>query len=344
METVEASETSADYDFTLKALRLRQHFPAPNNPVTAKAMQSLALFGTNHNTKLTTWIEENGGICATYASSSSEIKILFHDTRISDTFEFPPIIMSVAALLLSAGTESKNSNRPAIITVKDILKSLNVKSYGDKRAVIAEDIKRSISILNSIFVTYKEIPNSKSKNISTVSGNLVQLTPITELRDGRPHLDCWSLKLGAWSDLFLTYDKKRGVNWTTTIPPALLEFDWRPQRASENMAKKIGLLVRVFPGGTAIFTENQQRLRVQNLLSLVGELPIPSFGNRNWAHRTRQRLEAALQLLEKDGVFTKAQYEHAPHPRSDSWWAQEWLQSNLVFSTHPKPITTPSGE
>ncbi|NCC04439.1 MAG: hypothetical protein EOM37_10440 [Proteobacteria bacterium] len=340
---VEASEAHTDYDFTLESLRLRQHFPVPNNPVTSSVMQSLSLFGKFRSETLNIWTEEGGDIRATHKFLSSEIEIIMQDTCISEIATFPSIIMDVTALLLSAGTEAMNSNHPAIIRIKDILKSVNVKSYGDKRAKIAADINRSINILNSISVNYKDTSNSKMRKSKSISGNLVRLTPITELRDGEPYVDCWSLKLGAWSDVFLTHDKRRGVNWTTTMPPALLEFDWRPQRANEGMAKNIGLLVRVFPGGTTIFTESQQRLRVQNLLMLIGEWPAPSLRKRDWARRTRARLESALLLLEEKGVFTKAQYERAP-PRPYSWWVQEWLQSNLVFSTHPQPISTVSGE
>lgn len=334
-----------DYGLTLKTMVLRQQIPVPNNPITAAGMRSIACFGPNHNRIMNPWVEENGTLRTEHSPSNSKIEISLPDSCFAETLTYPSLMMSVTALLLSLGTSARRENVPAVLLMKDILNVLQVASYGKMRKKIADDIRRSIMILNSLRIKYEGLIGPGKDKVNASSDSLVRVTPITDADHCRrgAYDDGWELSLGAWSEAYLTHDKRRGFNWTATMPLVLLDFDWRTQRPIENLAKKIGLVVLAFPGGTAIFKEHQQRLRVENLLALIGELPKPSLREEDWAGRTRKRLNSALHLLEKEGVFTKAQYEHAPS-HSHSWWANEWLQSNLVFSVHPQTISTISGE
>ena len=242
--------------------------------------------------------------------------------------------MDVGALLLSLGTLAKHEGAIAILSMRDILSALHVTSWGARRYVIADEVRRSLMFLDSLRTSCDGLPSVRRNTFNCDSERFVHLTPVDVPENGGAYNDRWRLELGVWADTYLSGDRRRGFHWATSVPPVLFELDRRCQRPAEGIAKKIGWTVLVFSGWTTIFTEVQQRFRVQHLLEAIGELPHPTCRAQDWPRRARQRLESALSLLTEKDVFTRAEYERPP-----SWsgsWSRTWLQSNLVFSTCPR--------
>lgn len=326
--------SSLESEVTLAEMMAGPQIQAPNNPLTAAVMQSLANAGHTHTLSAGRWVENDGSFRFLRPDSNRRIEISSPSVSFGQLRNNTLITMDVAALLLSLGTLAKHEGAIAILSMKDLLSALNVTSYGTRRHTIADEVRRSLTFLNSLRISCDGLPCIRRSTFSCDAERFVHLTPIDVPENGGAYNDRWRLELGIWVDTYLAGDRLRGFHWTTSIPPVLFELDRRHQRPSEGIAKKIGWTVLVFSGGTKIFTEVQQRFRVQRLLEAIGELPHPTCRAQDWSRRTRQRLESALSFLEEKDVFTRAEYERPPSCSGS--WSKSWLQSNLVFSTRPQ--------
>jgi DNA-binding XRE family transcriptional regulator len=139
----------------------------------------------------------------------------------------------------------------------------------------------------------------------------------------------WAVRAGQWAHWWLN---AQGRVWVGRMARILLEFDHREQRGAAVMAKKIGqrlvLLGDILPVGTPITR------RIDHILEDIGELPTPDQRPRNWLGRTRNRVEAGLDLLQEAGVCAVGWpegYSSIPNRR--------WLETKIQLTV---PETLPA--
>lgn len=316
---------------------LDQRIPVPNNPITNAVVRSLTCSGKPISSLQNGWINnDDDKLHYSISTPRHSISISSNHPDFRNIFEQTNILVDVSAICLAVATFALQQGEIPIISTKEILQALDVQSFGEKRRRIAANIENAIIMLNSLIISYTDMPKRGVGMLSSHADNLLKATCLNP-SSNNPYDMSWSLHLGDWASTYLNRSKN-SFNWVSNMPSHLLTLDWRIQRPVESMAKYLAYTLVAFPGGTVMHTEENTRHKVKNLLLSIGEYPVPAQQGTNWAKRTRKQFEAALSLLVQKNVLTKAEYEQPLS--SNRRWSREWLQSNLIFSTHPQPVST----
>jgi DNA-binding XRE family transcriptional regulator len=118
----------------------------------------------------------------------------------------------------------------------------------------------------------------------------------------------------------------------------LLELDHREQRGPALLAKKIGQRLAMLADG--IRSDGVITRTIGRLLEEIGELPWLEERNHHWAGRTRDRFDAAMQLLHQVGVFTAVEWPDGFGPDDadrSRGWADKWMQAKMVVTLPDVP-------
>ena len=75
------------------------------------------------------------------------------------------------------------------------------------------------------------------------------------------------------------------------------------------------------------------------MLELAGELPEPEHQGKDWARRTRERLETALETLQAKKLAAWIEYSPTyPDPgESGKGWVERWLSATITLTTPGTP-------
>jgi DNA-binding transcriptional regulator YiaG len=139
----------------------------------------------------------------------------------------------------------------------------------------------------------------------------------------------WSVRAGHWA---YGWFNASGRVFVGRMARALLELDHRENRGAAILAKKIGQLVLLQAG-----SDRQSRLAVivSTLLTDIGELPVEKARTKDWAGRTRDRLDDALLSLLEAGIFVHIDWPDGYGPSDEDrqrGWVDHWLAARIELS------------
>jgi DNA-binding XRE family transcriptional regulator len=107
---------------------------------------------------------------------------------------------------------------------------------------------------------------------------------------------------------------------------ALLEMDHQGSAMPKKLGQHIFMLRGVAKAGEPM------TFIISNLLRDIGELPEESKRARDWARRTRERFDEALQRLTENKLFDKVEWPPRFSPGDQPagrGWVEQWLNSRI---------------
>ncbi len=139
-----------------------------------------------------------------------------------------------------------------------------------------------------------------------------------ELTDGNLEIHAWRARPG---DVFTKFLFGPGRQ-TALLSQKALQYDHYRQKWEKRLTRYLAWLWRISSGRT------REGVFVKTLIDAVGvEI------NTTRPHRTRNRLEDALELLLKDGVISAWEYEDIDENMTSKrgWW-KDWLDLKILIS------------
>ena len=229
---------------------------------------------------------------------------------------------------------------PVIITTDRILQYKGIQKWGSDRRVLQQRIAAEFKTLRELTVEVRSIPLGKDKKGKDVLVSIphCKLFDVAEVYEDQYCLNGlidrvpvgWAIRAGMWANYWFN---SQGRMWLSAMSRVLLELDHRTVRGADVVAKKIGLLLLAVPGGTAHWNAPITR-NVERLLVDIGELPDPEHRARDWANRTRERLDAALALLKQVEALVDYRYSDGyPDPGDrGKGWVDRWLSGSITLT------------
>jgi len=138
----------------------------------------------------------------------------------------------------------------------------------------------------------------------------------------------WAVRAGLWACVWFNRDFRQYIGSMASV---LLEFGSQRKRL---LAKRIGqrlLLLSQVCQPRGVVT-----ILVRTLLDDVGELPSPDHRRKNWASRTREYLEEALEMLQTCGVLRTVEWPDGFGPFDidrAKGWGDRWLSARIRIIT-----------
>lgn len=141
----------------------------------------------------------------------------------------------------------------------------------------------------------------------------------------------WLFDPGPWAKHYFNSDAKP---WLSTLQKTVLELDHRGVMRADVLALHIATLLFVVAGGDH-FQKQAITKTVEELLELAGELPEPEHRGRNWAHRTRERLETALDTLQAQKLAALIEYgpNYPGGAEAGKGWVEDWLSATITLTS-----------
>ncbi len=229
--------------------------------------------------------------------------------------------------------EAKHFDAMIELTADDFLKARGLKPVlsgtgrrGGYTEVQRQAIQKQIDILNHTWITvhqmeYYENVNGKRKK-SNWRGESKAIVVTSrygqELTNGRLDVYGWRARPG---DVFTKFLFGPGRQ-TALLSQKALQYDHYRQKWEKRLTRYLAWLWRINSGRT------QEGVLVKTLIDAVGvEI------NTNRPHRTRNRLEEALDLLLNDSVISGWEYEEIDEKINEKrgWWKQ-WVELKIIIT------------
>ena len=208
------------------------------------------------------------------------------------------VFMSVIGHLCHAFSKSKIDNplsMRSILTARKILVYKNVKSYGERRWNMFENIAREMKKLEKIRISLQN-GQSKGEFFNYSDTRLIHVKVVKRDFNGNTKnyvTSSWEVKPGQWA--VYTMSKKRD-KFIGKLSRAVLGYDHREQRGPEAFAKKLMVALFVLPGGTH-YIRNGAKKSLEQYLRLLGEYRVGDDLDRKMPTRTIDRFGKALDFL-----------------------------------------------
>ena len=267
-----------------------------------------------------------------------------------------PLTADVALAILGTLGDPRQGEKPkfpmlepVVITTERILQYKGIQKWGSDRRVLQQRIAAEFKTLQDLTVEVRSIPFGKEKKGKEllVSIPRCKLFDVAEVYEDQYCLNGlvdkipigWAIRAGMWANYWFN---SHGRMWLSGMSRVLLELDHRTVRGADVVAKKIGLLLLAVPGGTAHWNAPITR-GVERLLADIGELPEPDHRGKDWANRTRERLDTALAMLKECGALMEYRpSDDYPDPGDrGKGWVERWLSASITL-TAPEFVTLES--
>jgi hypothetical protein len=229
--------------------------------------------------------------------------------------------------------EAKHYDAMVELTADDFLKARGLKPIlsgtgrrGGYTEIQRQAIQKQIDILNYTWITvqqmeYYETVNGRRKK-STWRGESKAIVVTSrfgqELTDGSLDVYGWRARPG---DVFTKFLFGPGRQ-TALLSQKALQYDHYRQKWEKRLTRYLAWLWRICSGRT------QEGVLVKTLIDAVGREV-----NSKRPHRTRNRLEEALDLLLSDNVISGWEYEDLDESISEKrgWW-KKWLELKIIIT------------
>jgi DNA-binding XRE family transcriptional regulator len=256
------------------------------------------------------------------------------------------VALAVLAQLVEPGQGDRPKYpllEPVRITANAILAYKGIQRYGAERRLLQEKIFEEMRNLQHLHFDAEKLPgydpDSGRYNPQGGSWKGDRLFDIVEVENYQEDLFgnretievSWRVRAGQWARWFLN---TRGRVWIGRMARVLLEMD---NRGAALLAKKIGQRIALLEGAARC---NLLELRIDTLLASIGELPTPEARDKNWAGRTRDRFDTALQSLVDHGIFTEVLWPEGygpDDPDRSKGWPERWLAAKVQIRLPEDP-------
>ena len=141
----------------------------------------------------------------------------------------------------------------------------------------------------------------------------------------------WLFDPGPWAKHYFNRDAKP---WLSTLQNTVLELDHRGIMRADILVLHIATLLFAVAGGDQ-FKEQTITRTVAELLELAGELPEPEHRGKDWARRTRERLETALDTMLASKLAAAVEYgpTYPGGAENGKGWVEHWLSATITLTT-----------
>ncbi len=340
----------------------------PNNPVVAAGLRAIFKGGPNARKLIGGWAQLEGQVFYRQIHKSGRGQIRYYpdmlpkgpdmQINVDSLWDFVerlnPFTADVALAILaqlcepSAGIRPKFPLRESVMINADaILRYKGIRKYGKDRRIMEKRIHEEVERLRTLHFDLERYPFPWNKKGTKYSGDrlfdIVRVeTYQLKLFDKEEVIEtAWSVRAGQWAEHFFNTEQERV--WTSRMAKVLIELDYRNQRKTAQLSKKMGYLLLTAPGGTAHRNRPVMR-RIDRILEEIGELPAPEFRTKDWAGRLRDRLLQAWDILLSAGLIKKLKfpdgYGFDDTDRSKGW-VETWLSSKVII-TAPEAAPEPT--
>jgi len=219
---------------------------------------------------------------------------------------------------------------PVQITADAILHYKGIQRWGAERHELRQRIAAEIERLRHLSFDVESWPvggGEQPQEQATWRGDaLFDIVTVERISDGFVNSLSWSVRAGQWAFWWLNAS---GRVFVGRMARTLLELDHRENRGAALLAKKVGqhILLRAGSGQTPLIT-----LTVAQLLGDIGELPVVAARTKDWAGRTRDRLDEALLSLSDSHLFARLDWPDGYGPGDDDrqrGWVERWLDARI---------------
>lgn len=225
---------------------------------------------------------------------------------------------------------------PVRITTDAVLRYKGIQRWGTGRRLLEERIADEMERLRSLTFDVQQLPAlnpcTGRRQRGTWSGDrlfdIVRVERFQETMFGESELVhvAWLVRAGQWAHWWLNAD---GRVYLARMARVLLELDHQ----GTAMAKKIGQRILLQAGTDT----TEQQLVVGRLLEDIGELPAANQRDRNWAGRTRERFDQALQQLLDAAVLDEVRWRRGVDCERVRGWVDEWLDETVSLRMAQTP-------
>jgi len=221
------------------------------------------------------------------------------------------------------------------ISADEILQSRGIKDMHGKtdgfsyREDQRQEVRKFIDVLSHYWITIKEVKKPHIKNIRGIEAPALVVTAaagqvtINETIEA----DAWRIRPG---DFFAKELLTNGPRQTLLLSQKALNYD--PDKYQQEKR-----LARYFAGIWRIDEETTRKgIRIELLLSEIDESM-----NMKRPGRTKDRIEKALDRLEKDGIIRSWDYKIPKGYEitdGERGWARKWLEWKIIVN-EPEAIT-----
>jgi hypothetical protein len=229
--------------------------------------------------------------------------------------------------------EAKHYDAMVELTADDFLKARGLKPVlsgtgrrGGYTEIQRQAIQKQVDILNHTWITVQEMETyeiingrrKKSKWRGESKAIVVTSQFGQEMLDGSLDVFVWRLRPG---DVFTKFLFGPGRQ-TALLSQKALQYDHYRQKWEKRLTRYLAWLWRINSGRT------KEGVLVKTLLDAVGVEV-----NTTRPHRTRNRLEEALDLLEQDGVISSWEYEFIDEEMaSKRGWLEQWVDLKIMIT------------
>ena len=141
----------------------------------------------------------------------------------------------------------------------------------------------------------------------------------------------WLFDPGPWAKHYFNRDAKP---WLSTLQNTVLELDHRGIMRADTLVLHIATLLFAVAGGDQ-FKEQTIARTVEELLELAGELPEQEHRGKDWARRTRTRLETALDTMLASKLAAAVDYgpTYPGGAENTKGWVDHWLSATITLTS-----------
>lgn len=259
------------------------------------------------------------------------------------------VLIALMATLCAPPENYKTARypRPSWVTV-DAPAIMKYKAFGERgqdRLLLEKKIEERVVWLSSLslVVTNYPAPNPKGRNRkkgqyqASLQSRIFHTEPIEHgqinlFGEQEVYSRAWRLMVGSWAEHWWSVENNT-MGWVWDISRELLQLPHRQMGA--DVAKKLALGMFICAGRPLPHLRSLEYTVEQLLHDFIG-LPEESKRGNNWARRERDRLEAAMDLLQKIGILERVEWPDGYGP-ADVYrvkgWSRGWLAARVVL--HP---------
>lgn len=282
----------------------------------------------------------NGGRISVYVQPGRGRDLATADTLWALVEQLSPFTADVALAVLAQLCTPETGSRPQYpllepvrITADAILGYKGIQRWGAERADLRRRVATEIEHLRHLSFDVEGWPvgsgNQGREHASWRGDTLFDIVTVERGAEGQSASISWSVRAGQWAYWWLNAS---GRVFVGRMARALLELDHRENRGAALLAKKIGQHVLLRVGGTE---QHRLILRVAALLADIGELPVEAARTKDWAGRTRDRLDDALLSLIESGLFADISWPDGYGPTDEDrqrGWVERWLAARVAIT------------
>ncbi|MBX0329912.1 helix-turn-helix domain-containing protein [Oscillochloris sp. ZM17-4] len=229
---------------------------------------------------------------------------------------------------------------PIRITADTILSYKGIQRWGSDRADMRQRIAEEIDHLRHLSFDVEAWPvgdgDQPLDHASWRGDTLFDIVIVERSGESQAANISWSVRAGQWAYWWLNAS---GRIFVGRMARALLELDHRENRGVAVLAKKIGQHILMRAGSNQ---RSQITIGVAALLTDIGELPKVAARTKDWAGRTRDRLDSALLSLREADIFVDVTWPDGYGPTDEDrqrGWVDRWLAARIDLA-----LTTPTSQ